>query len=95
MIYTYTMNGIAYNLVIHQEIKIPHLYHHLLCLIQCLVNGVTINDTPKFLTNDLNPQTHDIVINIEDSDADNDNLILTLSLKRVTSYLTVHKPTRE
>ena len=30
MIYTYTMNGIAYNLVIHQEIKIPNLYHHLL-----------------------------------------------------------------
>ena len=37
------------------------------------------------MTNDPSPQTHDIVINIEYSDADNEKLILPLSLKSVTS----------
>ena len=43
-----------------------------------------INDTPKFLTNELTLQTHAIVINIEDSDAENDNLILPLEATRCT-----------
>ena len=53
-----------------------------------------INDTQKFLTNDLTPQTHDIVINIKDSDADSENLILPLSLKGVTSYMPENKPNK-
>ena len=56
---------------------------------------IMINDTPKFLTNDLTPQAHAIVINIEESDADNDKLILPLSLKVVTPYLKVYKTTKE
>ena len=47
----------------------------------------------KFLTNNLNPQTRVIVIDIKESDADNDKLVLPLSMKGVTSYLPVHKPT--
>ena len=94
MIYTYTMTGSAYHLVIHQEINIPHLDHHLLCPIQCRVNGVMINDSQNFLTNDLTPQTHDIVINIEDSDVESENLIFTLSLKGVTSYMPVNNPNK-
>ena len=53
-----------------------------------------IKDTPKFLTNGPTPQTHAIVINIKDSDAENDKLILILSLKGVTSYMPVHNPTK-
>ena len=95
MYYTDPMTGSTYHLVIHQEIDIPRLDHHLLCPMQCQLNDVTINYTPKFLTNDPTPQTHAIVINIKDSDADNDNLIFHFSLKCVTSYLLVNKPTKE
>ena len=62
---------------------------------QCHVNGLMIKDTPKFLINDLTPQTHNIVISIKDSDAENDKIILPLSLKGVASYLPVHKFTKE
>ena len=56
---------------------------------QCRVHGVEINDTPKFLTNDLTYQNHYIMIGTKELDADNDNLILPLILKGVTSYLLV------
>ena len=62
---------------------------------KCWVNDVTINYIPKLLTNELTPHTHDIVIDIEESDAENNNLILTLIHKDATLYLPVHKPTRE
>ena len=62
---------------------------------QFLVNGVTINYTQKFITNEPTPQTHSIVINIKDTDSDNENLILTFSLKIVTSYLPVHNSNKE
>ena len=94
MAYMDPITGSTYHLVINQAIQIPHLYHHLLCLIQCLVNGVTINDTPKFLTNEPTPQAHYIVINIKDPDAENYNLILPLGLKGVTSYLLIHTPNK-
>ena len=54
-----------------------------------------INDTQKFLTSNSTPQTYTIVINIKESDAENENQILPLSLMGVTSYLPVHKPTKE
>ena len=47
------------------------------------------------MPNDPTPQTHTIVINIEDSDAENENIILPLSLKGVTSYIHVCNPTKE
>ena len=53
-----------------------------------------INDTPRSLTNEPTPQTNNIVINIKDSGAENDNLILLLSLKGMTLYLPVHYPTK-
>jgi hypothetical protein len=30
-------------------VEVPHLDNHLLCLMQCRMNGVKINDLPKFL----------------------------------------------
>ena len=62
---------------------------------QFQLNGVTINDTPKFLTNELTPRSHAIVINIKDPDVDNYNLVLSLILMDVFSYLPVHKPNKE
>ena len=94
MAYTDPMTGSTYHIVIHQAIEIPHLDHHILCPMQCRVNGVMINETPKFLTNDFTLQTHDIVINIEEYYAKNDNLILSLSMKELKSYLPVNKPTK-
>ena len=94
MAYTYPMTCSNYHLVINQVIEIPYLDHHLVYPIQYRVNGVMINDTLKFLTNNSTPQIHAIVINIEDSDVDNYNLILPLSMKDVTSYLLVHNPNK-
>ena len=94
MSYRDPMTGTTYHLVTHQSIEIPHLDHHLLRPMQCQLNDVMINDTPNFLNNDPTPNTHAIVINIKDYDAENDNLIWPLSLKVVTSYLPVHIPTK-
>ena len=84
MAYTDTMNGITYHLVIHQAFEISHLDHHLIWSMQCHVNGVMINDTPEIITNEPTPQTHAIVINIKDCGAENDNIILPLSMKGLT-----------
>ena len=54
-----------------------------------------INDDPKFLTNDPTPHTHDIVISIKYSYAENENLIFPLIMNDGTSYLPVHNPTKE
>ena len=54
-----------------------------------------INDTLKFITNDPALQTYAIVIDLDDSDYDNENFILPLSLKGLTSCLPVHNPTKE
>ncbi len=50
--YDDSVTGEVYHLVINQAIHIPHLDHHLLCPMQCQVNDVIVNDTPKFLTSD-------------------------------------------
>ena len=58
-----TQTGRTLNLIINQAIHIPHLDHHLLCLMQCRVNDVTINDLPKFLAANPTDQTHALTIN--------------------------------
>ena len=95
MAYTDPITRSTYHLVINQTIEISHLDHHLFGPMQCRLNVVILNDTPKFMPNDPTPQTHTIVINIEDSDAENENIILPLSLKGVTSYIHVCNPTKE
>ena len=42
------VTGKVYHLVINQAIHIPHLDHHLLCPMQCRVNDVVVDNTPKF-----------------------------------------------
>jgi hypothetical protein len=56
------VTGKEYHLVINQAIHIPHLDHHLLCPMQCQVNDVIVNNTPKFLTSDPTDHTHALTI---------------------------------
>ncbi len=56
------LTGKLYHLVIIQAIHIPHLDHHLLCPMQCRVNDVIVNDTPKFVTSDPTDHTHALTI---------------------------------
>ncbi len=75
------------HLVINQAIHIPHLDHHLLFPMQCPVNGVTVNDLPKFLAANPTDQMHALTIN--DSDNPLQPVILLLTLRGVTSLLNV------
>ena len=90
----YPKNDQTYHLVIHQAIEISHLEHSLICPIQCQINGVYINETPRFLENNKTPNSHAIVIYDPDPKS-NATVTLPLSLSGVTSYLPVHHPSLE
>ena len=47
--YVHPQTGQTYHLVIYQGIEIPQLGNILLPPFQCRVNGVAINNLPKFL----------------------------------------------
>jgi hypothetical protein len=46
--YDHPITGKVYILVFHQAIYCHSMENHLICPMQCRVNGVVINDTPKF-----------------------------------------------
>ncbi len=81
------MTGKVYHLVINQAIHIPHLDHHLLCPMQCRVNDVIVNNTPKFLTSDPTDHTH--ALTIRDPHQPTQTVILPLALQGVTLLLDV------
>jgi hypothetical protein len=81
------VTGEVYHLVINQAIHIPHLDHHLLCPMQCRVNDVVVDDTPKFLTSDPTDHTH--ALTIRDPDEPAQTVILQLALRGVTLLLNV------
>ena len=89
VLYRDPTTGTRYFLVIHQAIEIPTMTHNLLCPMQCRVNGVTINECPKFLLDSPDRRSHAIIVTDPD---DNSDLILPLFLKGVTSFLPVQKP---
>ncbi len=68
----------VHHLVINQVIHIPHLDHHLLCPMQCQVNDVIVDDTPKFLTSD--PTDHMHALTIIDPHQPAQTVILPLAL---------------
>jgi hypothetical protein len=72
---------------INQAIHIPQLDHHLLCPMQCRVNDVIVDDTPKFLTSDPTDHTHALII--RDPHQPAQMVILHLALRGVTSLLNV------
>ncbi len=83
--------GRTLRLIINQAIHIPHLDHHLLCPMQCLVNDVTVNDLPKFLAADPADQTH--ALTLTDPDNPLQPVILPLTLRGVTSLFNVRSVT--
>ena len=91
--YNHPQSSQVYMLVINQAIEIPHLQNHLLCPMQCRLNGVHISELPKFLTEDPDEMTH----SLQGLDPFNDDspLFIPLSLSGVTSYFPVRKPTIE
>jgi hypothetical protein len=81
------VTGKAYHLRINQAINIPHLDHHLLCPMQCRVNDVVVDNTPKFLASDPTDNMH--ALTIRDPDWPAQTIILQLALRGVTSLLNV------
>ena len=89
--YTHPVSGQRYILVFHQAIHHPDLEHHLLCPMQMRMQGVEVNETPKFLVRNPNEETFSLKISEEMSD---ESLIIPFGLHEVTAYFTVAKPTR-
>ena len=63
-------------LIINQAIEIPTMENNLLCPMQMRVNGVSVNDTPKFLVDSPDETTH--AIQVED---DGDTITVPLALQ--------------
>ena len=89
--YDHPQTGQVYMLVVNQAIEVPHLQHHLLCPMQCRMNGVKLNELPKFLADDPDESTH--ALQVGDPLDSGHPLTIPLSLKGVTSYFRVRKPT--
>ncbi len=83
--------GMVYLLVSHQAIYAPSLDHHLLCPMQCWLNHVWINETPKLLTDNPDESLYAIIVN--DPSGKQDMLIIPLMLNGVTGYFPVQQPT--
>ena len=66
---------------------------HLLCPMQCCMNGVLINEVPKYLAPVPSETIH--AIQIENPIDANHPIIIPLKLNGVTSYFEVRKPTQE
>lgn len=79
-------------LVVNQAIGVPHLRNHLLFLMQCQMNGVKINELPKFLAEAPDKTTHALQVVDPLSESP---LYIPMSLFGVTSYFPVQKPTIE
>ena len=85
------ITGKVFHLVVNQAIHIPHLDHHLLCPMQCRVNDVTVDNTPKFLACNPTDKTH--ALTLEDPNHPAQTVTLPLALQEVTLLLNVRAPT--
>ena len=89
--YDHPITGKVYILVFHQAIYCRQMDNHLICQMQCRVNGIVINDTPKMCVPNPDDSTHSIeVTDPLDQDA---TLHIPLILKGVTSCFCVRRPT--
>ena len=77
-------------LVINQAICIDDLDNHLLCPMQCHLNGVQISEVLKFLAENLSETTHAIELVGPVNTAH--PLIIPIQLNGVTSYFDVFSP---
>ena len=90
--YDHPVTGQAYMLVFHQAIYLESMDNHLICPMQCRVNGVEINDTPKIFVKHPTERSHAIVV--EDPVAPDVSLVIPLQLEGVTSVFSVRVPSR-
>jgi hypothetical protein len=75
-------------LVFNQAIYAELVENHLICMMQCWMNGVTINDTPKIVIAEATERSHAIII-----DLGSDNpLVIPLALTGVASMFAVRTP---
>ena len=81
------VRGRIYHLVIHQEIYIPGLDHHLLSPMQCRVADAEINDFPRFLIANHTEESHCII----EHDEYGPEVVLPLVLQGIKSALNVHQ----
>ena len=91
--YDHPITGQVYMLVLNQVIEVPHLDHHLLCPMQCRLNGVLVDEIPKFLAIRPSESTH--AISVPDPMLEGAYVVLSLDLCGVTSYVSVRKPSLE
>ena len=91
--YTDPKTGRTLHLIINQAIPVPHLDHHLLCPMQCCVNDVIVDETPKFLAIKPTDQTH--ALTVPNPDDPSQTLTLPLALRGVTSLLYVRNVTAD
>lgn len=91
--YTSREDGSSYMLAINQAILVPELEHCLLCPMQCRLNGVVIDECPKFLA--LNPTDSSHSITLDNSDDVAHPLHIPLRLSGVISFFECEKPTQQ
>ena len=60
--YDHPTTGKVYILVFHQAIYCRQMDNHMICPMQCRVNGVVINDTPKMCAPNPDDSTHSIKV---------------------------------
>ncbi|KAL3786440.1 hypothetical protein HJC23_011021 [Cyclotella cryptica] len=89
--YTCRDTGDHLILMINQAIYVPEVDHCLLCPMQCRINGVEINEVPRFLTQDPTTSTHSICLP-DPTDAVHP-YIIPLQLEGVVSYFEYSLPT--
>jgi hypothetical protein len=82
----------SYILEFNQALSVPSIDHCLLCPMQCRINGVEIDEKPRFLTSTPTVSSHSISFpNAEDSPP----LNIPLQLEGVVSYFPIRRPTQE
>ena len=79
-----------YMLLYHQAIQYSILTNDLMCPMQSLMARVRINEIPKFLAEDPDEKTHEIIV--DDPLNPSETLITSLVLNEVTNYFPSRKP---
>ena len=93
VVYDHPHTGVTYMLIWHQAIYLDTMDNHLICPMQCRVQGVTIHDMPKIFIK--NPTEHSHAIVVSDPVDPTNDLIIPLELVGVISVFSVRTPTRQ
>ena len=91
MAYDDAVTGETVILLVHQAIRVPDLDHNLLAPMQRRTNDVTVNDVPRFLTENPTMLTHcSFVIPTDDP---TEPYVIPMTLHGVASSFPTRKPT--